>query len=291
MRSQRGRAGDPTIPRARRPTRQRKDTAVNQKWGQTAPPEGAQDRHQQNRNRRSRRQGKGRRTRGDEADRGSPAPAWAGPLADGFDLRILWVGVWRTKRASYTFLCRKIERPLATERSDAFAAALRATLKRERPGPMTDPTTELRDGRPDAEADAEVTAPAGGGSRRRGRPKKAAGEVRSARVQVLFTAAEKVQLEGLASEAGLSVSEYLRRRGLDRPVESVLDAADRGRVGRLGANLNQLARAANRAGQVERGAAVDAAVAEVRELVRVLRARALGVRPEEPGPTPAGGAP
>lgn len=156
---------------------------------------------------------------------------------------------------------------------------------------MTDPTTELRDGRPDAEADAEVTAPAGGGSRRRGRPKKAAGEVRSARVQVLFTAAEKVQLEGLASEAGLSVSEYLRRRGLDRPVESVLDAADRGRVGRLGANLNQLARAANRAGQVERGAAVDAAVAEVRELVRVLRARALGVRPEEPGPTPAGGAP
>lgn len=44
IKSQRRRAGGQKDPRARRPTRQRKDTSVNQKWGQAVPPEGARDR-------------------------------------------------------------------------------------------------------------------------------------------------------------------------------------------------------------------------------------------------------
>ena len=50
-----------------------------------------------------------------------------------------------------------------------------------------------------------------------------------------------------------------------------MDADAERQLRRIGVNLNQLARVANAAGQVERGADLDALVAEVRRAIGVLQ--------------------
>ena len=102
---------------------------------------------------------------------------------------------------------------------------------------------------------------------KRGRPKKAAADLRTTQIQIRLTPREKARIEHEAGEAGLSASDYLRRRALDRPVEARVDADARALLRRLGVNLNQLVRVAHRAGQVEHEDDLGALLAEVRAAV------------------------
>ena len=78
-----------------------------------------------------------------------------------------------------------------------------------------------------------------------GRPK---GSRRGEKVELRVSAAEKADLRGSAREAGLNVSEYVRRRSLGQPVMARADRETRVLLRRIGVNLNQLARAANASG-------------------------------------------
>ena len=129
---------------------------------------------------------------------------------------------------------------------------------------------------------------AGGASTKARRPRKSGGRPQrkpeeGPKVQVAFqvTSVERDQIREAASQAGLSVSEFLRRRALGRPVVPLADAAARKALRRIGVNLNQLARRANLGGATESEGFVDgdlaakarAAIAEVRAAVaRVGRA-------------------
>ena len=114
--------------------------------------------------------------------------------------------------------------------------------------------------------------PAAQHSRRRGgRPKKTEATGRDSRVHALFTTAEKARVKRAASAGGLSISEYVRRRTLGRPVTSRVDADAERQLRRIGVNLNQLARIANTSGQVERADELDVLVTELRQAIAGLR--------------------
>ena len=124
-------------------------------------------------------------------------------------------------------------------------------------------------------AEDEPKPPIEGGARRPnrrgGRPKKTEATGRGSRVHMLLTVAEKARVREAARRGGLSISEYVRRRTLGRPVTSRVDADAERQLRRIGVNLNQLARVANAAGQVKRGADLDALVDEIRRAIGVLQ--------------------
>ena len=126
-------------------------------------------------------------------------------------------------------------------------------------------------GRPEDEPELPTEEVARRQTRRGGRPKKTEATSRASRVHVLLTVAEKTRVREAARRGGLSISEYVRRRTLGRPVTSRMDADAERQLRRIGVNLNQLARVANAAGQVERGVDLDALVVEVRRAVGVLQ--------------------
>ena len=107
--------------------------------------------------------------------------------------------------------------------------------------------------------------------RRGGRPKKDPGKKRSAQLHVLLTPAERDRVKEWAASTNLSVSDYVRRRTLGKPIAPRVDMKAQGELNRIGVNLNQLARAANEAGQVELAAEARAVFGEVRQAVRALR--------------------
>ncbi|MDT7858301.1 MobC family plasmid mobilization relaxosome protein, partial [Rubrivirga sp. S365] len=74
-----------------------------------------------------------------------------------------------------------------------------------------------------------------------------------------------------AAATSLSVSDYVRRRTLGKPIAPRVDLAARNELNRIGVNLNQIARAANQAGQVELIAELKAVHAEVRAAVAALK--------------------
>ena len=83
-----------------------------------------------------------------------------------------------------------------------------------------------------------------------GRPKKSPEEVRDTYVQVRLTDRERAELEQRASPFGLSVSEYVRRQTLSRPMPAhVAEQRTRATLAtallRLGVNLNQITRHMN----------------------------------------------
>ena len=106
---------------------------------------------------------------------------------------------------------------------------------------------------------------------RGGRPKKDPAKKRSAQLHVLLTPAERDRVKEWAASTNLSVSDYVRRRTLGQPIANRVDLAARGELNRIGVNLNQIARAANEAGQVELGAEARAVFEEVMQAVRALR--------------------
>ena len=135
-------------------------------------------------------------------------------------------------------------------------------------------------GRPDNAPKPPVEEGSRRSKRRGGRPKKTEATGRASRVHVLLTVAEKARVREAARRGGLSISEYVRRRTLGRPVTSRVDADVERQLRRIGVNLNQLTRVANAAGQVERGADLDALVAEIRRAIGVLQSG--GSPPGEP---------
>ena len=144
---------------------------------------------------------------------------------------------------------------------------------------MTPP--DLNDARPEDEGSTTTDERTPGRTGRPGgRPKKTASEVRRFQVHVFLTAAEKARVQGLAGAGGLSVSEFARRRMLSRPVVPRVDADAERQLRRIGVNLNQLARAANAAGQVEHRSDLDAVVAELRRTMAGIR----GGAPPPPDP-------
>lgn len=89
---------------------------------------------------------------------------------------------------------------------------------------------------------------------RGGRPTKQPHEKRSIQICLRVTIAEEDYYKQQASKAGLTVTEYLRRAGLNMIIRVPRAIADNQLISELNAmgnNLNQIARAANR-GQEER---------------------------------------
>jgi hypothetical protein len=80
------------------------------------------------------------------------------------------------------------------------------------------------------------------------RPTKEPDEKRSKPVPTRFTVAERVHLGQQAKAAGLTLSEFVRRRALGfvvQPPPARADAALVSELNRIGVNVNQLARSQN----------------------------------------------
>lgn len=80
------------------------------------------------------------------------------------------------------------------------------------------------------------------------RPTKQPGEKRSATIRARLTVAEKLYAEEQARAAGLTLTDFVRRRVLGIPVKPrphQLEASLITELNRIGVNLNQIARAAN----------------------------------------------
>lgn len=82
------------------------------------------------------------------------------------------------------------------------------------------------------------------------RPRKSPDTLRDVQTTVLYTTEERAQLEQRAAVYGLSLSEYMRRQTLGRPLPaSVAERHSRAALTtallRLGVNLNQIARHMN----------------------------------------------
>lgn len=105
---------------------------------------------------------------------------------------------------------------------------------------------------------------------RGGRPKLPAAKKRSAQLHVLLTPAERDRVKEWAASTGLSVSDYVRRRTLGKPIAPRVDLVARRELNAIGTNLNQIARAANQAGQVELAHEARAVYEEVMRAVRAL---------------------
>lgn len=103
-------------------------------------------------------------------------------------------------------------------------------------------------------------------------------------VAVRVTAAEHAALTAAAAQAGLSVGAFLRAKALGTPgpravrrpvVEKEALARALGLIGKYGGNLNQLAHAANAAGELPTALELDQLRAEVRDVKAALM-QALG---------------
>ncbi|WP_108676663.1 plasmid mobilization protein [Acuticoccus yangtzensis] len=103
------------------------------------------------------------------------------------------------------------------------------------------------------------------------RPTKAAEEKRSETARFRLTVAERAFLRAQADAAGLTETEFLRRRALGLPVRAASQRSDPALVSelnRIGVNVNQLARATHRGSDFTRywrevGAKLESVLAHV----------------------------
>lgn len=82
-----------------------------------------------------------------------------------------------------------------------------------------------------------------------GRPRKQALEQRSVQNKQRYTRAELDYIQTMAHQAGLSVSDYIRRAALKiviKPPRGSVPRQAMAELNRIGVNLNQIARALNR---------------------------------------------
>jgi hypothetical protein len=94
--------------------------------------------------------------------------------------------------------------------------------------------------------------------------------VRSAR----FTVAEWLLVRARAARVGLSPGRYLRHAALGARLGGRVDERALAALGKIGANLNQLARAANTAGELVAHERLEAALGELRSVLSELGRRA-----------------
>ena len=91
------------------------------------------------------------------------------------------------------------------------------------------------------------------------RPTKEPEELRDMRLNLRLTAAELAHVQQQAKAAGLTPSDYARRRVVGHRVTvptARMDAAILSELNRIGVNLNQITRAANAGGSVDHAGVV-----------------------------------
>lgn len=98
------------------------------------------------------------------------------------------------------------------------------------------------------------------------------------RLTVRFTPAEREQLEALADRAGLTLGSYLRSRALETPTmrairrpTAAVEVLKRllGQVGKIGGNLNQLAKGLNR-GETPLVTDIQETLAAIRQTAKLI---------------------
>jgi len=104
-----------------------------------------------------------------------------------------------------------------------------------------------------------------------GRPKKPPEERRTKSLGVSLSPKEKQELEERAEAHGLSQSEYMRRRAFGRYIQPKTDQKTRAELRRIGNNLNQVARRANRGELAEVKAKAKAVLSALREALSELK--------------------
>jgi len=110
-----------------------------------------------------------------------------------------------------------------------------------------------------------------GGNSTGGRPRKDPRERRSLTHGLRLSPNEKEELEERAEEAGLSLSAYLRRRGLGKPMKAQIEKKAIKEINKVGVNLNQLARWANQGKGRAVESEIEDAIRELKWLIRDLR--------------------
>ena len=107
------------------------------------------------------------------------------------------------------------------------------------------------------------------------------GERRTAKVTVQLTPSERSQLDDAAQAAGTGLSEYIRRRCLQRQKDRqpVVAGTTRNPAAKaladelraIGNNVNQIARVANQTGDIRRGNTLDVVLERLKEaLARII---------------------
>ena len=104
------------------------------------------------------------------------------------------------------------------------------------------------------------------GRKRGGRPRLPDRERRTYRVGVSLSEAERKAVAAKAEAAGLSPAAYLRRTGLGARLSARVNDQAYHQLSRLGVNVNQMARVANRTGHLPELDALRAILAEVLEI-------------------------
>ena len=104
---------------------------------------------------------------------------------------------------------------------------------------------------------------------RGGRPRKAPASRRTRRVLFRLKAREKERIQSAAARAGLTVSEFVRRKALVAPPSPRVTRLEREELRDLGTRLNVVARRANAGGHVN-DAELAPLLDEVREVLRKL---------------------
>lgn len=98
------------------------------------------------------------------------------------------------------------------------------------------------------------------------------------RLTVRFTPTEREQLEALADRAGLTLGSYLRSRALETPTMRAIRRPTAavevlkgllGQVGKIGGNLNQLAKGVNR-GETPLATDLQQTLAAIRQTAKLI---------------------
>lgn len=91
------------------------------------------------------------------------------------------------------------------------------------------------------------------------------------------TLTEAAHIQARASQASMTLSDFMREAASGAPVrrarDPALDAPTLHRLALLGSNMNQIARVLNTTGETERVADLDGLVAGVRDLLATIRNR------------------
>lgn len=103
-----------------------------------------------------------------------------------------------------------------------------------------------------------------------GRPRKPEAERRSHTHGLRLSPNEKEELEDRADRAGLSLSEYIRRRALGKKIKTKVEEETIRQIRRVGVNLNQVAKWANEGKDPAVHSAAEDTIEDVKQAIREL---------------------
>jgi predicted DNA-binding protein len=103
-----------------------------------------------------------------------------------------------------------------------------------------------------------------------GRPRKDPEDRRSHTHGLRLSPNEKEKLEKRAERAGMSLSEYIRRRALGKKIKPKVEEEAIRQIRRAGVNLNQIAKWANEGKDQAVRSAAEETIEEVKQAIREL---------------------